>query len=211
MKSQETSKKISKTSVATDGPNILTVAGTIPHIRFRPFDLHQKCEDFMDNIILIGMPACGKSTVGVVLAKTIRKSFLDTDLMIQEIEGDILQNLVDNHGHDRFIEIEEDAIKTICAKNTVIATGGSVVYSHKAMEHLQNMGTVVYIKLPYETIDERLHNINTRGIAIKDGETLKDLYDKRVPLYERYGQIIIDSEDLSVEQVVEKIIEKIRK
>ncbi len=160
----------------------------------------------MDNIVLIGMPACGKSTVGVVLAKTIGKSFLDTDLMIQEMEGDILQNLVDNCGHDRFIEIEENAIGTVRAKNTVIATGGSVVYSHKSMAHLQNIGTIVYIKLSYETIDERLHNISTRGIAIKDGETLKDLYNNRVPLYERYANITIDGENLTVEQVVEKII-----
>ena len=165
----------------------------------------------MDNIILIGMPACGKSTVGVVLAKTMGKSFIDTDLLIQEREGDLLQNLVDRFGHDRFIEIEEAALKSINVSNAVIATGGSVVYSEPAMEHLRSLGIVVYIRLSYETIDKRLHNINSRGIAMDKGETLRDLYDKRNLLYERYANLIIDGENLSVEQVVEEIIERTQK
>ena len=165
----------------------------------------------MDNIILIGMPACGKSTVGVVLAKTMGKSFIDTDLLIQEREGDLLQNLVDRFGHDRFIEIEEAALKSINVSNAVIATGGSVVYSEPAMEHLRSLGIVVYIRLSYETIDKRLHNINSRGIAMDKGETLRDLYDKRILLYERYANLIIDGENLSVEQVVEEIIERTQK
>lgn len=166
--------------------------------------------DEMKNIILIGMPACGKSTIGVVLAKTMGKAFLDTDLLIQEREGDLLQNLVNRFGHDRFIEMEEAAIKSVRVNNTIIATGGSVVYSEAAMEHLRGLGVVVYIKLSYDTIENRLHNINSRGIAMEKGETLKELYDKRIPLYERYADITIDGENLSVEQAIEQIIRRIR-
>ena len=164
----------------------------------------------MNNIILIGMPACGKSTVGVVLAKTMGKAFLDTDLLIQDREGDLLQNLIDRFGHNRFLEMEEAAIKSVDAYNTVIATGGSVVYSKAGMEHLKNLGTVVYVELSYDSIESRLHNISTRGIAMEKGKTLKGLYDERIPLYEQYADIIIDAENLRVEQVIEKIIERIR-
>lgn len=162
------------------------------------------------NVILIGMPACGKSTVGVILAKTMRKSFLDTDLLIQDREGDLLQNIVNRHGHDGFVAIEEEAIKSINMVNTVIATGGSVVYSPAAMKHLQELGKITYLKLSFETIDDRLHNICSRGIAMEEGETLRDLYKKRIPLYERYSDLTIDAEGLSVEQVVEKIIARIQ-
>ena len=162
------------------------------------------------NIILIGMPACGKSTVGVVLAKTIGKSFLDTDLLIQDREGDLLQNIVNRCGHDGFVSIEEEAIKSINAVNTVIATGGSVVYSPEAMKHLKKLGITIYIRLSFETIDDRLHNICSRGIAMEEGETLKDLYRKRIPLYEKYSDLTIDGEGLSVEQAVEEIIAKIQ-
>jgi shikimate kinase len=163
----------------------------------------------MNNIILIGMPACGKSTIGVVLAKTMGKAFLDTDLLIQEREGDLLQNLINRFGHDRFIEMEEAALKSVKAENTVIATGGSVVYSKAGMEHLKGLGVIVYIKLSYDTIEKRLHNINSRGIAMEKGETLKGLYDKRIPLYERYSDITIDAENLSVEQAIEQIIRQL--
>ncbi len=161
------------------------------------------------NIVLIGMPACGKSTVGVVLAKAMRKSFLDTDLLIQERQGDLLQNIVNKQGHDGFISIEEEAIRSIDTNNSVIATGGSVVYSKPAMEHLKELGRVIYIRLSFETIDERLHNICSRGIAMEEGETLEDLYEKRIPLYDKYSDLIIDGEGLSVEEVVEEIIARI--
>lgn len=160
----------------------------------------------MKNIILIGMPACGKSTVGVVLAKTLGKAFLDTDLLIQEREKDLLQNIVDKHGYEAFVNIEENAIMSLDNKNTVIATGGSVVYSPKAMKYLKELGRIIYIKLPYEVIDERLHNISSRGIAMGDDETLKDIYDKRIPLYELYTDLTIEGAGLSVEGVVEEII-----
>lgn len=159
----------------------------------------------MRNIILIGMPACGKSTVGVVLAKTLGMAFLDSDLLIQEREGDLLQNLIDKHGMNCFLKMEETAIKSIHVSNTIIATGGSVVYSKSGMKHLNELGQIVYLKLSFKSIETRLQNINTRGIAMGEGETLKDLYDKRIPLYESYADITIDAEDLSLEEVIERI------
>lgn len=164
----------------------------------------------MNNITLIGMPAAGKSTVGVVLAKTMGKSFLDVDLMIQEREKDLLQNIVDRIGQEKFILLEEKHILTIDMKNAVIAPGGSVVYSEKAVDHLKSMGKLVYIKLPYHVIDERLRNIHSRGIAMGADETLMDLYNKRIPLYERYCDFYVDGEGLTVEEVVENIVLKCR-
>lgn len=165
----------------------------------------------MSNIILIGMPACGKSTVGVVLAKTTGKAFIDTDLLIQEREGDLLQNLIDNRGMEFFLDAEEKAILSIEATNSIIATGGSVVYSRKAMSYLSAIGKIVYIRLPLEIIEERLNNINSRGIAMGKNETLQDLYNKRVPLYEKYADTIVEAVDLTVEGIIEKIIKQTAK
>lgn len=163
----------------------------------------------MENLILIGMPASGKSTVGVVLAKTLGKKFLDLDLLIQEREGDLLQNLIDKQGMVRFLEMEEQAILSIDESNAVIATGGSVIYSQSGMEYLSKIGKIIYLELSFQSIESRLHNIHTRGIAMGQGETLKDLYEKRVPLYEKYADFIINGEDLNVEEVIERIIESI--
>ncbi|NLY71882.1 MAG: shikimate kinase [Clostridiales bacterium] len=163
----------------------------------------------MGNLVLIGMPACGKSTIGVVLAKTLGKAFLDTDLLIQKREGDLLQNLIDKKGMDKFLKMEEEALLSIDVNNTVIATGGSVVYSDKGMKKLSELGTIVYIELPLETIVKRINNIHSRGIAMGKGETLADLYKKRVPLYEKYADITIKAEGLSVEGVIDQIISKI--
>jgi shikimate kinase len=133
----------------------------------------------MGNIILIGMPACGKSTVGVVLAKTLRMAFVDSDLLIQEREGDLLQNIIDNRGMEIFKKIEEETIQSIDVKNTVIATGGSVVYSESGMNHFSKLGKIIYLKLSLGSIESRLLNINSRGIAMGKGETLKDVYNRR--------------------------------
>lgn len=161
------------------------------------------------NIILTGMPACGKSTVGVVLAKTAGMSFLDTDLLIQEKAGMKLQDILNEKGMDEFLRIEEEVLSSVDVQNTVISTGGSAIYSEKAMAHLDEIGTVVYLQLSLEEIEQRLNNIKTRGIAMGPGETLADLYDKRVPLYEKYANVTITAAGLTVEECIEAILERV--
>ena len=163
----------------------------------------------MKNIILIGMPACGKSSVGVILAKTAAMSFVDTDLLLQEKDGRKLQYIIDNQGMDEFLKIEERILSSVNAENAVISTGGSAVYSERAMAHLKSVGTVVYLKLSLSEIDRRLKNIKTRGIAMGPGETLADLYDYRVPLYERYADITIDAEGLTIEETIAEILKRV--
>lgn len=160
----------------------------------------------MENIILIGMPACGKSTIGVVLAKTMGMRFLDTDLLIQEREGALLQDLIDGKGNDYFKKVEEYVLRSINAENTIISTGGSAVYYPKAIEHFKKNGKIVYIKVSYDTIEQRLNNITTRGITMAPGETLKDLYDKRIPLYEASADFVIETDGLTVEEAIGIII-----
>lgn len=160
----------------------------------------------MNSIILIGMPACGKSTVGVILAKTTGKLFMDTDLLIQQSENALLQEIIDEKGNDYFQRVEEKVLSSVHAENAVISTGGSAVYYENAMNHLKRLGTIVYLKLPLIAIEHRLNNINTRGITMAQGETISDLYEKRTPLYRRYADIIIEAEGLTVEQVVEAIV-----
>ena len=159
----------------------------------------------MSNIVLIGMPGCGKSTVGVLLAKALSLSFLDTDLVIQAKEGRRLQNIIDQIGVDAFLRIEEDALLGISCSSTVIATGGSAVYGERAMEHLRSTGKCVYIRLPYEIIERRLSNLATRGVTLRDGQTLLDLYHERIPLYERYADIIYDAAHADIEKTVAEI------
>lgn len=160
----------------------------------------------MRNLILIGMPACGKSTMGVVLAKTLGMSFVDTDLLIQEEENEKLQNIIDERGMQEFLAVEERVLSSVDVENSVVSTGGSAVYSDKAMKHLKENGTVVYIKLSLEEIERRLNNIKTRGIAMKPGETLADLYALRVPLYEKYADITVETEGFSIEESIEALI-----
>lgn len=159
-----------------------------------------------NNIILIGMPGVGKSTAGVVLAKVLGYHFIDSDLIIQQKEKRLLAEIIKEEGVDGFIEIENRINATIEAENSVIATGGSVVYGKEAMEHLKKIGTVVYLKLPYEPIAARLSNIKGRGVVLKEGQTLETLYEERVPLYEKYADIIVDEAGQSIEDTVEKII-----
>lgn len=154
------------------------------------------------NIILIGMPGAGKSTVGVVLAKRRGCRFLDSDLLIQEQYDALLYELIASHGLEGFLKIEEEVNASIDAKRTVIATGGSVIYGQRAMEHLGEIGTVVYLKLSCETIKERLGDLNERGVALRKGQTLEDLYEERVPLYEKYADLIIDCEKKSIREIV---------
>jgi len=163
----------------------------------------------MNCITLIGMPACGKSTVGVILAKTLGKNFVDVDLIIQEQEGKLLQEIIDEHGILYFKKVEEKILKSLDLENCVIATGGSAIYYDAGMSNLSKLGTIIYIKLPYETIKSRLDNIETRGIILEEDQTLKDLYDQRTPLYEKYADITIDGETKNPEEVIARILKSI--
>ena len=159
----------------------------------------------MNNIILIGMPGCGKSTVGVLLAKILGCAFLDSDLLIQQSEGKKLYEIINQYGDDYFKELENRINLSIEVSNTVIATGGSVVYCEEAMQHLKSIGKVVYIKITPQQLSKRIHNIATRGIVMKNGETLLDLYNQRAPLYEKYADITVESSDDSLILNAEKI------
>lgn len=159
----------------------------------------------MKNIVLIGMPGAGKSTVGVVLAKNLGMSFMDSDLVIQEQEKRKLHELIEEFGTEGFLQIEERVNSTLVIENTILATGGSAVYSDKAMTYLGQAGTICYLKLSYEGIAERLGDLAKRGVVLKEGQTLKDLYDERTPLYEKYAALTIDCENKNIRQIVEEI------
>ncbi len=164
-----------------------------------------------ENIVLIGMPGVGKSTLGVVLAKELGFQFVDADLLIQERENRLLKEIIAEDGVEGFLKIENDVNASIRAEKTVIATGGSVIYGSDAMEHLKEIGTVVYLKLDYETLDSRLGNLKGRGVVLKDGQTLKDLYDERIPLYEKYADVIVDEGGLDLEQTLTQVLKQLSK
>ena len=163
----------------------------------------------MKNVTLIGMPGCGKSTIGVVLAKVLGYQFVDSDLLIQKQEGKLLHEIISQQGQEAFTKIEEQVNASIQGDKQVIATGGSVVYGAKAMEHLQQISTVVYIRLPLVELKHRLGNIRRRGVVLKEGQTLDDLYDERCPLYEKYADITIDALGMDVEQLMDAIVERL--
>ncbi len=158
------------------------------------------------NIVLIGMPGVGKSTVGVVLAKTMGLDFLDTDLLIQQREDRLLQDLINNEGMAAFLDKEEEAILSIQGDGLVIATGGSVVYREKAMTYLKEIGHVLYLKQHYKVIERRIKNIKTRGIAMGANKTLQDVYWERKVLYEKYADIVIPCRHKTVEKIVGNIV-----
>ncbi len=163
----------------------------------------------MKNIVLIGMPGCGKSTVGVLLAKTMLCDFVDTDLIIQAKYQKGLCELIEEYGLDGFKTIENDVLASFKGENCVVATGGSAVYGKEAMENLKSNGIAVYLKLSCEDINGRIKNITTRGIAMEKGCTLDKLYTERAPLYEKYADITIDCTGLCAEECVTKIKEAI--
>ena len=163
----------------------------------------------MKNIVLIGMPGAGKSTVGVVLAKNLGMSFIDSDLVIQEKKGKKLHELISEFGPQGFKKIEDEINASIKVNNTVIATGGSVVYGENAMKHLKEIGTVCYLQLSFEAISERLGDLAKRGVVLEKNQTLKDLYEERVPLYEKYADVIIPCEEKNIREVVEYIANKV--
>ena len=158
----------------------------------------------MNNITLIGMPGSGKSTVGVVLAKILGYKFLDSDLLIQERENQKLCDIIEEKGQEEFLKIEDEVNAGIQTNKTVIATGGSACYCENAMKHLREISTVVYIKLSYEEVEKRLGDLTKRGVVLKEGYTLKDLYEERCPLYEKYAHIVVDEGHLDLKGVIEK-------
>lgn len=159
----------------------------------------------MDNVILIGMPGSGKSSVGVVLAKALGYRFVDADLLIQEQEGALLQDLLNEKGVEKFLDIEGDVLASIQCEHTVVAPGGSCICRDYAMEHLRELGTVVYLQLTYPEVERRIHNLASRGIALQPGQTLRDVYDYRVPLYERYAHITVRADGQTLAETVEAV------
>lgn len=160
----------------------------------------------MKNIILIGMPAVGKSTVGVVVAKRLGYKFIDTDLLIQEQEGKLLREIIAEKGTDGFLQIEEQVNAGVDVSQAVISPGGSVVYCENAMKHYQEIGTIVYLQASYITISRRLRNAKKRGVVLREGQTLKDLYDERVKLFEKYAQVTVCEDGLEIEETIEKVL-----
>lgn len=156
----------------------------------------------MANIVLIGMPGCGKSTVGVLLAKALQMDFVDTDIVLQQQQGKKLQEIINQVGNDVFLKLEEDCVCGLECDQTVVATGGSVVYGKEAMRRLHENGLVVYIRLPYEEIERRLSNLATRGVTLKKGQTLRNLYDERIPLYEAEADYTFEPEESDVQETV---------
>ena len=161
----------------------------------------------MKNVILVGMPACGKSTIGVVLAKTMNKGFGETDILIQQAESRTLQEIIDQEGNDYFHHVEERVLLDFDGEDYVVATGGSAIYFDRAMDKFKEKGVVVYIKVTLDTILERLNNIRSRGVTLEKGQTIADLYEQRIPLYQKHADVVIEADGLSVEEVVEKMIE----
>jgi shikimate kinase len=165
----------------------------------------------INNITLIGMPASGKSTIGVLLAKRLGFSFIDTDLVIQEKEGALLKEIIERKGLEGFLLIENRINAEVDAEHSVIAPGGSVIYGKEAMEHLKKISTVVYLKIGYESLEKRLEDLVDRGVALREGMTLRDLYEERIPYYEKYADIVIDEADLLPGQIVDELRTMIEK
>lgn len=162
-----------------------------------------------DNIVLIGMPGVGKSTVGVILAKELGFQFVDSDLLIQRQEKRLLKQIIEEDGIDGFIEIENQVNRSINTRSAVIATGGSVVYGREAMENLKRIGKIVYLRLSYEALKQRLGNLHGRGVIVRKGQTLLDIYQERIPLYEQYADLVIDEEDKNIEETLQTILDSL--
>jgi shikimate kinase len=163
----------------------------------------------MKNIILTGMPGAGKSTVGVILAKTLGMNFIDTDIVLQENSGRILQEIINTDGIEAFLKTEERSIVSLECTNTIIATGGSVVFSDKSMNYLKKKGIIIYLYISYEELVQRIKNITTRGIVLPADQSLLDLYNQRLPLYEKYADRTIDCSDMDVEKIIEKVLHEL--
>ncbi len=163
------------------------------------------------NIALTGMPGCGKSTLGVLLAKALNYSFTDTDLLIQTEEDRKLQDIIDTDGTEYFNRTENRIISGLKVKKTVIATGGSAVYGAEAMKNLSGNSIIVYIRLSCDEVIKRISNIKTRGISMRKGETLEELYRERSALYEKYADVVVDVCENTIEETVEALLEVLLK
>ena len=159
------------------------------------------------NLIFIGMPAVGKSTVGVVTAKRLGYQFIDTDLLIQETEGKLLKEIIEERGPDGFLEVEERVNLSVNPQKAVIAPGGSVVYCEKAREHFRKIGTVIYLHVSYTEIEQRIQNARNRGVVLRDGQTLRDLYNERTQQFEKYADIRISEDGLTMDETVQKVLD----
>ncbi|MCD8021198.1 MAG: AAA family ATPase [Clostridiales bacterium] len=164
-----------------------------------------------DNIILIGMPGVGKSTIGVILAKEAGYQFVDADLLIQQRERKLLKEIIAENGVDGFLSIENQVNASIDVERSVIATGGSAVYGQEAMDHFKEMGHVVYLKCSYPVLRRRLSDLRDRGVVLKDGQTLRDIYEERRVLYEKYADIIVEEEEKGIEETLRQVMEQLKK
>ena len=164
-----------------------------------------------ENIVLIGMPGVGKSTVGVILAKVLGYQFIDADLVIQKRENRLLHEIISEEGLDGFLKAEENANVYIAQneEKSIVATGGSVVYCEKAMQELKKTGRVIYLELEYDQLKKRLGNLKGRGVVLKDGQDLSGLYEERIPLYEKYADLTVNEKNLDVEQTLQKIVDRL--
>lgn len=163
------------------------------------------------NLIFIGMPAVGKSTVGVVVAKRLGMKFIDTDLLIQEQEKKLLREIIADVGEDEFLKIENQVNRDVNVENAVISPGGSVVYCEEAMQHYKEIGTVVYLKVSYQTIKRRIRDPRKRGVVLREGQTFRNLYEERIRLFERYADITICEDGCRIEQTIEAVLSEVEK
>ncbi|MGN0334606.1 MAG: shikimate kinase [Lachnospiraceae bacterium] len=162
------------------------------------------------NIVLIGMPGVGKSTIGVILAKILGYHFMDSDLVIQDRENRLLHEIISEEGREGFLKIENDVNASLDVRKTIIATGGSVIYGEQAMEHLKEIAEVVYLKLDYEELKKRLGNLQGRGVVLLPGQTLEDLYMERIPLYEKYADVTVREDGLGMEETIGAVLRALK-
>ena len=159
------------------------------------------------NITLIGMPGVGKSTIGVILAKIIGYEFVDSDIVIQKQEGRLLKEIIADVGNQGFLAIENRVHAEMDVTNSIISPGGSICYCRQGMEHLREISTVVYLKLDYPKLKRRLGNLTARGVVLKNGQNLYDLYKERTPLYEKYAHVVIDETNLNIEKTIKAVMD----
>lgn len=162
------------------------------------------------NLIFIGMPSVGKSTVGVVVAKRLRMQFIDTDLLIQEQEKKLLREIIEEKGEEGFLKIENQVNCSVNVENAVISPGGSVIYCEEAMKHFRETGIVIYLQASYQTIKRRIRNPRRRGVVLKEGQTLHDLYDERTRLFEKYADITISEDGRRLEQTIGQVLQAVK-